>query len=124
MKLSVRFTKRHSQGQLCTTASCIASQLPKCLQLTRRLNLSHYTIASQIKGNKCARANYHSQKGKFLFQREVSFAYKFYMSRGFIKGQAPGKLTGCERDLAINFPSCFRLLLLLSFIRKTKNARL
>ena len=45
-------------------------------------------------------------------------------SRGFIKGQAPGKLTGCERDLAINLPGCFRLLFLLSFVRKTKNARL
>ena len=45
-------------------------------------------------------------------------------SRGLIKGRAPGKLTGCERDLAINLPGCFRLLLLLSFIRKTKNARL
>ena len=44
--------------------------------------------------------------------------------RGFIKGRAPGKLTGCERDLAINLPGCFRLLFLLSFIRKTKNARL
>ena len=37
-------------------------------------------------------------------------------------GQAPGKLTGCERDLAINLPGCFRILSLLSFIRKTKNA--
>ena len=44
--------------------------------------------------------------------------------RGFIKGRALGKLTGCERNLAINLPSCFRLLFLLSFIhvRKTKNA--
>ena len=40
--------------------------------------------------------------------------------QGFSKGQAPGKLTGCERDLAINFPGCFRLLFLLSFIRKAK----
>ena len=39
--------------------------------------------------------------------------------RGFIKGEAPGKLTGCEQDLAITLPSCFRLLFLLSFIRKT-----
>ena len=46
------------------------------------------------------------------------------IDRGFIKGQAPGKLTGCERDLAINLPGCFRLLFLLSFIRKTKNTRL
>ena len=38
-------------------------------------------------------------------------------SRGFIKGRAPGKLTSCERDLAINLPGCFRL-------RKTKIARL
>ena len=44
--------------------------------------------------------------------------------RGFIKGRAPGKLTGCERNLAINLPGCFRLFFLLSFIRKTKNARL
>ena len=45
--------------------------------------------------------------------------------RGFIKGWALGKLTGCEQDLAINLPSCFLgLLFLLSFIRKTKNAQL
>ena len=43
---------------------------------------------------------------------------------GFIKGRAPGKLTGCEGDLAINLPGCFRLLFLLSFIRKTKYAQL
>ena len=43
---------------------------------------------------------------------------------GFIKGRAPGKLTSCEQDLAINLPGCFCLLFLLSFIRKTKNARL
>ena len=42
--------------------------------------------------------------------------------RGFIKGQALGKLTGCERDIAINLPGCFCLLFLLPFIRKTKNA--
>ena len=41
---------------------------------------------------------------------------------GFIKSWAPGKLTGCERDLAINLPGCFHLLFLLSFIRKTKSA--
>ena len=41
------------------------------------------------------------------------------LSRGFIKAQAPGKLTGCEEELAINLPSCFCLLFLLSFIRKT-----
>ena len=40
--------------------------------------------------------------------------------RGYIKGRTPGKLTGCERDLAINLPGCFTLLT--SFIRKTKNA--
>ena len=44
--------------------------------------------------------------------------------RGFIKGQAPGKLTGRERDLTINLDGCFHLLFLLSFIRKTKNTRL
>ena len=33
-------------------------------------------------------------------------------------------LTGCEQDLAINLPGCFRLLFLLSFIRKTEIARL
>ena len=32
-------------------------------------------------------------------------------SKGFIKGRAPGKLTGCERDLANNVPSCFHLLI-------------
>ena len=35
-----------------------------------------------------------------------------------------GKLPGCERDLAINLLGCIHLLLLLSFIRKTKNAQL
>ena len=40
-----------------------------------------------------------------------------------IKGQAPGKFTGCEQDLAINLPGCFHLLFL-SFITKTKNAQL
>ena len=43
--------------------------------------------------------------------------------RRFIKGWALGKLTGCERDLAINLPGCFHLLFLLSFI-KTKNSQL
>ena len=43
------------------------------------------------------------------------------VNRGFIKGCAPGKLTSCERDLAINLPGCFHLLFLLSFKRKTKN---
>ena len=47
-----------------------------------------------------------------------------YLNRGFIKGRALGKLTGCEQDLAINLPGYFHLLFLLSFIRKTKNARL
>ena len=42
--------------------------------------------------------------------------------RGFVKGRAPGKLTSCERDLAINFSDCFHLLFLISFIRKSKNA--
>ena len=41
---------------------------------------------------------------------------------GFIKGQAPGKLTRCDQDLAINLPSCFHLLFLLSFMGKAKNA--
>ena len=44
--------------------------------------------------------------------------------KGFIKGRAPGNLTSCKWDLAINLPGCFRLLFLLSLIRKTKNARL
>ena len=43
--------------------------------------------------------------------------------RGFIKGGAQHKLTGCEGDLAINLPGCFHLLFLLSFIRKSKNAQ-
>ena len=46
------------------------------------------------------------------------------ISRRFIKGWAPSKLTGCEQDLAINLPGCFDLLFLLSFIRETKNAQL
>ena len=41
-----------------------------------------------------------------------------------IKGRPLGKLTDCELHLAINLPSCFRLPILLSFIRKTKNAQL
>ena len=44
--------------------------------------------------------------------------------RRFIKARATGKLTGCEWELAINLPGCFRLLFLLSFISKTKNAPL
>ena len=52
------------------------------------------------------------------------FLAQYSESRGFIKGRALGKLTGCEQDFAINLPGCFRLLSLLSFIRKTKNARL
>ena len=47
-----------------------------------------------------------------------------HICRGFIKGQAPGKLTGCDRDLVINLPGCFHLLFLLTFTRKTKNAQL
>ena len=43
-------------------------------------------------------------------------------SRELIKGRARGKLTCCGQDLAINLPGGFRLLFLLSFIRKTKNA--
>ena len=59
------------------------------------------------------------------FKKHSATAGKqFVYSRGFIKGQAPGKLTGCERDLAINLPGCLRLLFLLSFISKTKNAHL
>ena len=49
---------------------------------------------------------------------------QFGLEQGFIKGRAVGKLTGCERDLAITLPGCFRLLFLLSCIRKTKNAQL
>ena len=51
-----------------------------------------------------------------------AFRDEQYILRGFIKGWAPGKLTGCERDLAINLPGCFCLLFLLSFIRQTENA--
>ena len=59
-----------------------------------------------------------------LKSNELFVLYTRTCTRGFIKGRAPGKLTSCERDLAINLPGCFRLLFLLSFIRKTKNARL
>ena len=38
--------------------------------------------------------------------------------------RAPGKLTGCERDLAMTLPGCFLLLFVLPFIRKTKKTRL
>ena len=48
--------------------------------------------------------------------------FKVRKDQGFIKGRAPGKLTGCEQDLAIDLSGCFGLLLLPSFIRKTKNA--
>ena len=51
-------------------------------------------------------------------------AYSPTITGAFIKGWAPGKLTGCEQDLAINLPGCFHLLFLLSFITKTKNAQL
>ena len=46
------------------------------------------------------------------------------LTQGFIKGQALGKLTGCERDLAIDLPGRFHLRFLHSFIRKNKTARL
>ena len=51
----------------------------------------------------------------------VSLNYVPVLTRRFIKGRAPGKLTGCERELAINLLGCFRLLFLLSFVSKTKN---
>jgi len=54
----------------------------------------------------------------------LKFNHQVHIHGGFIKRQALDKLTGCERDLAINLPDCFGLLFLLSFIRKTKNARL
>ena len=57
-------------------------------------------------------------------RRKIKVNVQSSWSRGFIKGQAPSKLTSCERNLAINLPGCFGLLFLLSFIRKTKNARL
>ena len=44
----------------------------------------------------------------------------YVLTGGFINGRAPGKLTSCKQDLAINLHSCFHLLFLLSFIRKTK----
>ena len=51
--------------------------------------------------------------------------YQHYLyGREFIKGRAPGKLTSCEQDLAINLPAQFRLLFLLPLIGKTKNAQL
>ena len=60
------------------------------------------------------------------FWLEITFRWHLWKagSRGFVKGQAPGKLTGCEQDLAMTLPGCFLLLYLLPFIRKTKNARL
>ena len=60
----------------------------------------------------------------FLVTCEVVVFTFSYQIRGFIKGQAPGKLASCERGLVINLPGSFFLLFLLSFIRKTKNARL
>ena len=68
-------------------------------------------------------------QGILLKTLDISF-YSVFMThttciiRGFIKGQAPGKLTGGERDLAINLPGCFHLLFLLSLTRNTKNAQL
>ena len=60
------------------------------------------------------------------FPQQMRFMRFYNMNSGpvFIKGQALGKLTGCERNLAINLSGCFCLLFLLSFIRKTKNGRL
>ena len=66
-----------------------------------------------------AQPNLSANWAVFICQKSMIIIY-----RGFIKGRAPGKLTGCERDLAINLPGYFRLLFLLSFIRKTENARL
>ena len=62
----------------------------------------------------------------YTYQTCLCFLYVCddYVCRGFIKGRAPGKLAGCEWDLAINLPGCFHLLFLLSFITKTKNAQL
>ena len=36
-------------------------------------------------------------------------AYSPTITKGFIKGWAPGKLTGCKQDLAINLPGRFHL---------------
>ena len=64
------------------------------------------------------------------FLADVTFLYKALNGLcnisidSYIQGVQPGKLTGCEGDLAINLPGCFRLLFLLSFIRKTRSARL
>ena len=60
----------------------------------------------------------------FLIMCHWALCDRFPPGRGFIKDRAPSKLTSCERDLGINLPGCLRLLFLLSFIRKTKNARL
>ena len=37
----------------------------------------------------------------------IAERYWYQGNRRFIKGRALGKLTHCERDLAINLPSCF-----------------
>ena len=70
-------------------------------------------------------------KHYFLFHRHfktvisylcLTMLISFGGIRGFVKGRAPGKLTGCEQDLAMTLPGCFLLLFLLPFMRKTKNA--
>ena len=60
-------------------------------------------------------------KYRSLTSQSMSRILSIYR-RGFIKGRAQGKLTSCEWDLTINLPGCFHLLVLLSVIRKTKNA--
>ena len=60
--------------------------------------------------------------GKYLYLSLLSPLIN--IAGGSLRAGHRGKLTSCERDLAINLPSCFRLLFLLSSIRKTKNARL
>ena len=95
---NVRQSLRHTSHTLDSTCRSV-SKIPSYFGLDRR----SYNA---------------SKRQKYITKTET------IQNRGFIEGPAPGKLAGCERDLAINLPGCFRLLFLLSFIRKTKTALL
>ena len=94
---------------------------------TWKHSIDSWSVVCQVSSNWYVLIN--TQWCVCLLSTETLFKCQFSVniievSSGFIKGRAPGKLTGCERDLAINLPGCFHLLFLLSFTRKTKSARL
>ena len=108
-KFECFFTQRSADGSCCSSSS-----------IERHwLTWGNWCINSMQRQKKCRCANVETNK------RDGRALHSFYCfvnkgCRRFIKGRAPGKLTGCEQDLAINLPGCFRLLFLLFFIRKTK----